>query len=538
MSAKLSAQSEVCIIRTKDFNPQKEPEELATCYAKYLPPTPSRTRLPDHPPFISEKVHARKREGGWNMSNLCDDPAPRQTWKRAESVVQKMHSEGTKQCTQADEHIKLGQFEQALRCFRAARTMFVRSLDRKQVKLLQRPRVALARRAVAVVAGMVEQANELIDQDEYEECKELASTSHRILCWVAYESKGAPKLAARARADTVQVGLLWVNCAFALANQALEQAHGHLLVGTHMHKMMAGCIGRAAEQYKTLLMVPSLPMHEETEQRLRNMGQMESTLSIQSELVMEEVDALLNQCEELLEQGITSSQFTLLPEAKTLLAALPSESEGLEDMRNRWGEMQRNFARAEVAKMISSAGWLLKRHDFEDCYNSCNQARVSLAEVQEMGVLLPGEAEMDSELDQVIESLMMQACTYERIPDYRSLCGQAMAFVDQARSAWAMSESEVAKDCAERGLERLNELATEFGNVVHHLGNQADIQVATDVCIAILEGGDPNDVENAAEQQEEDDAAAMEAQGNTSDFCEDSDGYQDHPQPPQRTQSQ
>ena len=113
------------LLRTDLLQRKEEPlpSDLAKTYSKYIPPG---QRLPPLPrterdalrslactfsttanslkPFISDKEHWRAREGGWNPSCVVEEPEDPQTWKRAETVVKKVHDEGSKLCEQCDEH--------------------------------------------------------------------------------------------------------------------------------------------------------------------------------------------------------------------------------------------------------------------------------------------------------------------------------------------------------------------------------------------------------------------------------------------------
>ena len=79
-----------------------------------------------------------------------------------------------------------------------------------------------------------------------------------------------------------------MNCSYAIANQALEAAHGSLGSGAAQTKI-AIAVGRARRTYLELLEREDLPMRDETRRRLDCMHKMEAVTSIDKEKIEHEV---------------------------------------------------------------------------------------------------------------------------------------------------------------------------------------------------------------------------------------------------------
>eukprot|EP00656_Telonema_subtile_P034102 TRINITY_DN38224_c0_g1_i2.p1 TRINITY_DN38224_c0_g1~~TRINITY_DN38224_c0_g1_i2.p1 ORF type:complete len:470 (+),score=124.15 TRINITY_DN38224_c0_g1_i2:83-1492(+) len=342
------------------------------CYGAYRPPVPIvRGAQPRDPSPRRDPLKGRRRRKRrcWNSTPT---PAPQlcRELRWEEAAVQRNHSNGERLREETDAHLREGRFEEGLRCLRRARTMFARSKDSKLVRALQKPREALLKRAVGVAAALVDEAD-LALADDARGCQESAKAAHRILLWVAKDEHNRT-VAAKARADALKVGKLWVGCSYSLANQALERAHAALLAGEAGRTQVALSVGEARLEYMQLLET-GLAMEEETKQRLQVLDDLDAAKEYDKAHVEREVDAALEEADKAMAATDVPKAEARLRTAKYLHAAIKGD-EGWVDVGARVSVVARRLERLKVERLITAAGFAIERHAYEDCERVCSFA--------------------------------------------------------------------------------------------------------------------------------------------------------------------
>jgi len=463
------------------------------CYGKYQPPAPMLPPVANHRPFISDEQYRIGLEPHWNKSCVLPEPGDYRPWKHTENLVQRSHTEGDHLCSEADRLTREGRYEEALAVLRRARKMFIHGLDSKRAKQLSKPGHALCRRTVAIAARLVEAGNKALAENDHAQCKPLAIEAYRLLCWVASDPYKMPRIVPQTMKDAHKVGVLWVNCSYELANQALEASHNAMLAGDALASAMS--LGIARQEYQQLLHEDPLPYRAETEARFAKTSSMGPGNELpQSELLCRHVDQLLVRGEEACAGGNLIGAKTRMAEVNTLLCSVESDqrSPALQEFKARSGQLERNMERAALGAQIGKAGMQLRASLWEDCRKSCQAARPVFHRISKMGAGDQGaaEIEMDTELMAVIDSLENEATVSEQGPAARRRIGKGMGFIDKARSALALTETEVALDCAKRAQVLFEAVLVDYPAVIERQGMRGNIESSMRLAKSIISGED------------------------------------------------